>query len=96
MSAPPADPGLRIWLDADAAPRDVKDIVARAALRLEIPTLFVSNQRLQTPANNPFVSAVRVADAAIIVVRMDHSPLRAAAAGAAARGARWATPVTRR
>jgi uncharacterized protein YaiI (UPF0178 family) len=61
VTGPPTEAGLRIWLDADAAPRDVKDIIARAALRLEIPTLFVSNQRLQTPANNPFVTAVRVA-----------------------------------
>ena len=52
---------MRIWLDADAAPRDVKDIVARAALRLEIETYLVANHRLQTPANNPFVQALRVA-----------------------------------
>lgn len=52
---------LRIWVDADAAPKDVKDIVARAALRLEVPVYLVANQRLQTPANNPFVTAVRVA-----------------------------------
>ena len=51
---------MRIWVDADATPRDVKDIVARAALRLELPTHLVANQRLQTPANNPFVTAVRV------------------------------------
>ncbi len=51
---------MKIWIDADAAPRDVKEIVARAALRLEIPALLVANQRLQTPANNPFVTAVRV------------------------------------
>lgn len=51
---------LRIWVDADAAPRDVKDIVARAAMRLEVPAYLVANQRLRTPANNPFVSAVRV------------------------------------
>jgi hypothetical protein len=57
MEAPP----LRIWVDADAAPGDVKDIVARAALRLELPTMLVANQRLQTPANNPFVTSVRVA-----------------------------------
>lgn len=50
-----------LWIDADAAPVDVKDIVARAALRLELPAVLVANQRLQTPANNPFVSAVRVA-----------------------------------
>ena len=51
---------MKIWVDADAAPRDVKDIVARAALRLEIETLFVANTRLYMPANNPFVSDVRV------------------------------------
>ncbi|MEX2471074.1 MAG: YaiI/YqxD family protein [Gemmatimonadota bacterium] len=52
---------MTLWIDADAAPVDVKDIVARAALRLELPALLVANQRLQTPANNPFVSAIRVA-----------------------------------
>lgn len=51
---------MKIWIDADAAPNDVKDIVARAALRLEIETALVANQRLQTPANNPHVSSVRV------------------------------------
>jgi uncharacterized protein YaiI (UPF0178 family) len=51
---------LRIWIDADAAPRDVKDITARAALRLKVRTVLVANKRLQVPANNPFVSAVTV------------------------------------
>lgn len=51
---------MKIWIDADAAPRDVKDVVARAALRLKLTTLLVANQRLQTPANNPFVTALRV------------------------------------
>jgi len=51
---------VKIWVDADAAPRDVKDIVARAALRLQIPALLVANQRMQTPANNAFVTSVRV------------------------------------
>lgn len=51
---------MKLWVDADATPRDVKDIVFRAALRLELPTVLVANQRLQTPANNRFVTAVRV------------------------------------
>ena len=51
---------MRIWVDADAAPRDVKDVVARAAARLEIETAFVANQRLSVPLNNRFVKAVRV------------------------------------
>ncbi len=50
----------RMWVDADAAPQPVKEIVARAALRLEIDTFFVANQRLYTPANNPFTTSVRV------------------------------------
>jgi uncharacterized protein len=51
---------VRIWIDADAAPRDVKEIAFRAARRLGIETVLVANQRLQTPAGNPLVSAVRV------------------------------------
>lgn len=51
---------MKIWVDADAAPGDVKDIVARAALRLELAAVLVSNQRLYTPANNPHVTAERV------------------------------------
>ncbi len=51
---------MRIWVDADAAPRDVKEIVFRAAKRLEIQATLVANQRLQTPANNAFVDSVRV------------------------------------
>jgi len=47
-------------VDADAAPRDVKDVVYRAAQRLEIPTVLVANGRLSTPLNNPHVTTVRV------------------------------------
>ncbi len=51
---------MKIWVDADAAPRDVKDVIARAALRLELETVLVANHRLRPPANNPFVTAVWV------------------------------------
>ena len=51
---------MKLWLDADAAPRDVKDICLRASDRLHIETIFVANQRVQTPAGYAFVSAVRV------------------------------------
>jgi uncharacterized protein YaiI (UPF0178 family) len=49
-----------LWIDADAAPRDVKEIVFRAALRLELRTILVANARMPTPANNPYVEAIRV------------------------------------
>ncbi|HSJ31747.1 MAG TPA: YaiI/YqxD family protein [Longimicrobiales bacterium] len=51
---------MRIWIDADAAPRDVKEIVFRAAKRLELETVMVANQRIPRPLDNPFVSAVLV------------------------------------
>ena len=51
---------MKIWIDADATPREVKELVFRAARRLEVVTVLVANQRLQPPAGNPFVTAVRV------------------------------------
>ncbi len=30
---------MRLWIDADAAPRDVKEIVYRAATRLKLETV---------------------------------------------------------
>ena len=51
---------MRIWIDADATPREVKEIVFRAAKRLGIETVLVANSRLQTPPGNPLISAVRV------------------------------------
>jgi uncharacterized protein len=51
---------MRIWMDADAAPRDVKELVFRAAKRLQVETILVANQRLQAPPGNPLVSAVWV------------------------------------
>jgi uncharacterized protein YaiI (UPF0178 family) len=51
---------MKLWIDADAAPRDVKEIVFRAAKRLEMQTVLVANQRLPVPPGNAFVSAVRV------------------------------------
>lgn len=51
---------LKIWIDADAAPRDVKDLIFRASKRLEVATVLVANQRLSPPVGNPLITAVRV------------------------------------
>jgi uncharacterized protein len=51
---------MKIWIDADAAPRDVKEIVFRTALRLELETVLVANKRMPTPLNNTYVTAVWV------------------------------------
>ena len=55
---------MRIWIDADATPREVKEIVFRAAKRLGLPVVLVANRPLTPPAGNPLVSAVRVAGGA--------------------------------
>ena len=52
---------MRLWLDADAAPRDVKDICIRAAERLRLDTVLVANVRLQIPPACAHVTVGRVA-----------------------------------
>jgi len=52
---------MKLWVDADAAPRDVKEIVFRAARRLGIETILVANQWITTPMGDPLIRAVRVA-----------------------------------
>jgi uncharacterized protein YaiI (UPF0178 family) len=51
---------MRLWLDADAAPRDVKDVCTRASDRLLLETILVANHRLQLPLGYTHLSAVRV------------------------------------
>ena len=51
---------MKLWIDADAAPRDVKEIVFRAATRLALETVLVANQRLQLPLGSTLITAVRV------------------------------------
>jgi uncharacterized protein YaiI (UPF0178 family) len=51
---------MKLWIDADAAPRDVKEICYRASERLKLETILVANQRLQLPVGYSHLSAVRV------------------------------------
>jgi uncharacterized protein len=51
---------MKLWLDADAAPRDVKEVCYRASERLALETVLVANMRLQLPVGYPHLSAVRV------------------------------------
>jgi uncharacterized protein len=51
---------MKIWIDADAAPGDVKDVVYRAAKRLSLQTVLVANRRLTLPLDNSFLSAIWV------------------------------------
>lgn len=40
---------MKIWVDADACPKAIKDILFRAAERTQIETIFVANQWLNIP-----------------------------------------------
>lgn len=37
---------MKIWIDADACPRVIKEIVFRASQRLELPVVLVANQAM--------------------------------------------------
>ena len=60
---------MKIWIDADAAPRDVKDVVFRAAKRLSVETVLVANQRIGIPANAETVSVFTVREGADVADR---------------------------
>lgn len=51
---------MKLWIDADAAPRDVKEVCYRASERLRLETVLVANQRIQLPPGYTYLSAVRV------------------------------------
>ena len=40
-----------IWVDADSCPRQIREVVSRAALRLKIKTFFVANRKIPFPGN---------------------------------------------
>jgi hypothetical protein len=44
--------GIQIWVDADACPRAVKEILYRAADRVRVQTTFVANSTLMLPRSD--------------------------------------------
>jgi hypothetical protein len=50
---------VRIWVDADACPQVVKEILFRAAERAQVLTTLVANATLRTPPS-AFIRSVRV------------------------------------
>lgn len=50
---------MHIWVDADACPRAVKDILFRAAVRTATPLTLIANQTLQVPPS-PHIRSVQV------------------------------------
>jgi len=50
---------MKIWIDADACPGEIKEIIIRAAHKRCIETIFVSNKIISIP-ESPFISTVKV------------------------------------
>jgi uncharacterized protein len=58
--------GPVIWLDADACPRPIKEILFRASLRTQVPVRVVANSPMKIPLNplTEFILVPRILDAA--------------------------------
>ncbi|OJF76924.1 MAG: hypothetical protein BKP49_04980 [Treponema sp. CETP13] len=40
-----------IWIDADSCPVQVREVIIRASMRLDIPAIFVANRSISLPKN---------------------------------------------
>jgi uncharacterized protein YaiI (UPF0178 family) len=50
---------MNIWVDADACPAVIKDILFRAADRVKVQTTLVANQHIRVPPS-PYIRSVQV------------------------------------
>ncbi len=50
---------MKIWVDADACPNVIKDILFRAAERKQVHTILVANSGIRTPPS-PYLHSVQV------------------------------------
>ncbi len=50
---------MQIWIDADACPKAIKDILFRVAERRQIPTTLVANQNIPVPPSR-YIHMLRV------------------------------------
>lgn len=51
---------MTLWVDADAAPGEMKEVVFRAGKRLALDTVLVANRSLSVPVAYPLVRSVCV------------------------------------
>ncbi|WP_455220745.1 YaiI/YqxD family protein [Kaarinaea lacus] len=51
---------MQIWVDADACPKPIKEILFRAAQRTTTPVTLVANHTLRIPAS-PYIKTLQVA-----------------------------------
>lgn len=52
-------PEMQIWVDADACPNPIKEILFRAAERARTPLILVANKLLRVPPS-PYIRALQV------------------------------------
>ena len=50
---------MQIWVDADACPAVIKDILYRAAERVKLSLVLVANKPLRTPPS-PYIKSIQV------------------------------------
>lgn len=50
---------MKIWVDADACPKVIKEILCNAAKRTATYVIFISNHAIKTPPS-PFISKLQV------------------------------------
>ena len=50
---------MRIWVDADACPIAIKEVLYRAANRAKVPVTLIANQMLRVPPS-PWIKALQV------------------------------------
>ncbi len=53
------DSAMKLWVDADACPRAIKEVIYRAADRMKIQTTLVANQFLRVP-KSPYIKVIQV------------------------------------
>lgn len=52
--------GPTVWIDGDGLPAAVRDVLFRAAMRREVPTVIVANRAVRTPRSK-WIRSVQVA-----------------------------------
>jgi uncharacterized protein YaiI (UPF0178 family) len=52
---------MQIWVDADACPREIKELLFRAATRRKVRVTLVANQQMHTPQSD-YIDSVVVKD----------------------------------
>jgi uncharacterized protein len=50
---------MKIWVDADACPGPIKELIIRTARRLKIHAIFVANKHISIP-DSAFISTMRL------------------------------------